>query len=174
MLVGRLAGALALGALLVGRLAGALARLGGRSLGLLHRRLLLLLGRLLLLGPLLDLAQRRLPSRRTHLGLLVAPLLDLLERRADDGLGGRLVHLPSLLALRLLKRALLVHPAEELRPGDLARVQPLHEERLGLAADKLERLLISTNVQDAMARVDPGPAETADVGLDDHGRKPGC
>lgn len=96
-----------------------------------------------------------------------------LERSADPCVAGcrgawRARASARLLASRLLHRALLVHPAVQLRPGDFARVQPLQELRLALAVEELERLLVRANVEDAVARVDPKARVGAGVSLDDH------
>eukprot|EP00967_Tisochrysis_lutea_P039249 scaffold47102_cov40-Tisochrysis_lutea.AAC.1 len=68
-----------------------------------------------------------------------------------------------LLASRLLERPLLVHPAVELRPGNLAWVEALEELGLALAVDEAEGLLIRPHVEDAVPRVDPQSRVGADL-----------
>ena len=136
---------------LLGSLGDSLCRLGGRSLGL---NCLLLLGLLCLLSLLclanteskIETKRARIPhSLRAlslaHLGLLVAKFLQLLlrdtltikgcNRSATYNNGTlELLNAASSLLGGLLSKTLLVLAAVQNRPGDLARVLALVEERL--------------------------------------------
>ena len=100
-----------------------------------HLGLLRLLLALLRLG----LADRRLARLRADSRGLVALRDDRGEIGADDA--ALVLHGAARALLRdLLRDALLVHAAVDLRPGDLARVLALEEQRLGLGAVKAEDL----------------------------------
>eukprot|EP00965_Chrysotila_dentata_P209448 6185301-Pleurochrysis_carterae.AAC.5 len=146
-----------------------LSALRGRRLGRRRLRLLNLLRSLLRLGTLLHLTQSSLTGRSTNLWLLITLRLNHLERSTHNGLGSRLIHLPRLLASRLLKGALLVHPAVHLGPSNLARVQALRGHGLHLAVDELERALVGAHEENAMARINLKAAKTAGLSLDNHG-----
>ena len=135
----------------------------------LHKTAMRWRAHLLRLRALLDLTQRRLASRRAHLGLLVALLLDQLKRGANDGLGRTLGDLSLGLLLSVLKGSLLVHPAVQKRPRDLPGVELLVEVRLGLPVDEQEGLGVTTDILDAVARVDAESAVGADLRLHNHG-----
>jgi hypothetical protein len=100
--------------------------------------LLCLLGLLLLLG----LADGRRAGLQTIRSRLVAPCGDGSEVGADDTT--LVLHGAARALLRdLLRDTLLVHPTVHLRPGDLAGVLALQEERLILAVCETEDLAFS-------------------------------
>ena len=109
-----------------------------------HLRLLLL--RLLVLLVTLRLGDRRLARGHAVRGGLV-PL------RGDGGKVGTndptlVLHgAPGALLRNLLRDTLLVHASVDLRPGDLARVLALEEERLILGGREAEDLYDTKRVE---------------------------